>query len=209
MGINALGLVDYFTRLYKGLGIIMTPNVLHLMKEKRRTKRLQKVKKQDRAARYAKQKVDKAKATTECAKRDGTYKKGQNLDNIMADDKEPPVAKRKSAPTAASRACTYCGKKGHSTTKSKNCGQYGIKDAAPFATAAALPVAVAAVPVAAAPAAAAPVLDVDDDNEVEEMDDLYCRSITDDQPSDEEDSFGSFQDCQTWSDEDGFELSVI
>jgi hypothetical protein len=44
IGINALGHLDYFTRLYKKLGVIMTPNVQHYLekKETRRSKRIRK-----------------------------------------------------------------------------------------------------------------------------------------------------------------------
>jgi hypothetical protein len=46
IGINALGMEVYFSRLFKMLGIIMTPNVEHFLqvKESKRTKKLNKVK---------------------------------------------------------------------------------------------------------------------------------------------------------------------
>jgi hypothetical protein len=115
IGINALGLHDYFMRLYKELGIVMTPNVQHFLatKELKRAKRIQKVKlieskKQRRLDKHAKQRKDEVLATIERQKREGTYKPAQNLEDITKDDPtEAAVTGSRKKPAA--RICPHCG----------------------------------------------------------------------------------------------------
>jgi hypothetical protein len=89
VGINTLGTHGYFKRLYKKLGIVMTDNILHFLelKENKRLKRLAKVKltetKKDRLKnKHDKLREDTAIAQKERSKRDGTYKTGQNMDEV-------------------------------------------------------------------------------------------------------------------------------
>jgi hypothetical protein len=84
-------------------------------------------KKQSRAARYTKQRLDEAKAQKERDKRDGTYKTAQNLDNldniVDNDDAAEQQQQQKSADGAkiplSKRICPFCKKKGHTTRRSK------------------------------------------------------------------------------------------
>jgi hypothetical protein len=188
IGINALGLVEYFTRRYKSLGIIMTPNVTHFleMKEDKRSKRHQKVKlieskKARRAVRFEKQRKDEATANKERAKRDGTYKPGQNLEDVTEDNVQD---KKPAAVSTANRICPHCKKKGHTTTRSKKCTYYGQT---------ALPTSAAENATTMAASVPQPV-----DAEAEEIDEMHCRPIRIDPPSDEDNSFAEFQDCNTW-----------
>jgi hypothetical protein len=215
IGINALGHPSYFTRLYKTLGIVMTENVQNFldMKESRRTKRIQKVKlieskKQRRRLKFDKQKRDEATATKERDKRDGTYKTAQNMEDIVEDDPaatgEGGTSTTATNKKIAARVCRHCGKKGHTTTRSKHCSLHPSN----VARQAGVPTGAAA----AAPPTAAELNDIASafDSEVEEMDDLYCKPITDDTPSDEDVSISQFQDCGTWSDnEDDFTTGVL
>jgi hypothetical protein len=126
IGINALGQVDYFTRLFKKLGIVMTPNVHHFleMKETRRAKRLQKVKEQEtkkmlRKVKNKKQRRDELVATRERDNRDAAvYKTGQNMQDDVADEGNNDGTTKKKSST---RSCPFCGKKGHTTRRSKHC----------------------------------------------------------------------------------------
>jgi hypothetical protein len=197
IGINGLGTVDYFTRLYKSLGVIMTPNVHHFLqlKEQTRVKRIQKVKlveskKLRRKAKFDKQRQDEAVATKERVKRDGTYQTAQNMQDDDADadvgNADETVPRNNGKPP---NVCPFCKRKGHKTPRSKKCLHHVPEGAAP-----------AAVPPQAEPAAAALV---DDEADVEdEIDTMYCRPITEDTPSDEDMSCEEFQDCQTWSDDE-------
>jgi hypothetical protein len=187
IGINTIGHLHYFTRLYEQLGIIMTPNVRHFLatKETKRTKRILKrktvdSKKHRRRQKYEKQRRDEATAIKERKKRDGTYKTAQNMEDILEDAEdatgEVPGIARKKTPTK----CPYCGKKNHKTTKSMHCLQN--------------PAYLARMTAPAAPTTAPDYADIlllaaaaaNDESEVEEIDDLYCRPITADPPTDED-----------------------
>jgi hypothetical protein len=130
VGINSLGVELFFKCLFKKkLGLPITQNVAYYLelKEKNRNKRLQKVK-----TREAKLKKNKAKnenlakntliAKTEQRKRQGTYRKGLNLD----DPEEEPAPKKKVATRtkgsgASGKYCEYCGIKGHVTRHGAKC----------------------------------------------------------------------------------------
>jgi hypothetical protein len=86
LGINTLGLLPYFKRLYAMLGINMTENIIHFLevKSNNRIKRLAKLKTKDKKNDRLKRKFQQLKDDTEVArkersKRDGTYKKGMNM----------------------------------------------------------------------------------------------------------------------------------
>ena len=56
--------------------------------------------------------LDEAMAKKE---RDGTDRSGQNMDEVTEDAPNNSTKKKRSVPV-----CKHCGKKGHSTTRSKN-----------------------------------------------------------------------------------------
>jgi hypothetical protein len=179
VGINILGHLEYFTRLYRKLGIIITPNVQHYLakKETRRTKRIKKrqqvdVKRDRRRQKYAKQKKDESKATLECEKREGkVYRTGMNMEDVVDDEEQQGTnQQRRKTPIK----CPFCGKKNHKTKKSMHCLQnpnYLARIAAADAPAT----------VQATTAQAAPLIaQENDDSEVEEIDDLDRLQITND-----------------------------
>jgi hypothetical protein len=134
VGINSLGVLEFFKRLFRRLGITMTENVVHYLKikEDTRIKKLAKVKtstaKKDKNKRkYEKLKEHTIKAKLERHKRQGTYRKGMNLDDPVevVDNAEDdngagrkPAAKKQKKSTGY---CEYCGQKGHLQKRSKKC----------------------------------------------------------------------------------------
>jgi hypothetical protein len=123
VGINSIGLEMFFKRLFKMMGVALSDNVayyLHL-KEKTRVKRLAKVKTKEAKIKKNKRKYDKLTEHTliakkELARREGTYRRGMNLDETG----DEPAAKRGKAATAA-KYCEFCGIKGHATKRSTKC----------------------------------------------------------------------------------------
>ena len=125
IGIQGLGLLEYFKRLFVKLGIEITSNVLNFLsvKEMKRAKRIGKVKltdtkKQRLQSKYEQLKQHEAIAKKERAKREGTYKTGINMEDVSEEE-----AKDNNTPTRNRRTiiCKHCGKKGHTTTRSKKC----------------------------------------------------------------------------------------
>jgi hypothetical protein len=121
VGINSLGVEAFFKRLFKALGIPLTRNVAYYLelKEKNRAKRLAKVKTREAKLNKNKRKYDKLAdnvkvAKMELHKRQGTYRRGMNLDGPVGEAIIPPPKKVK-------RYCEFCGKSGHTTKRSKNC----------------------------------------------------------------------------------------
>jgi hypothetical protein len=142
IGINTLGVAEYFQRLFVSLGIIMTDDVRHYLtvKERARLKQLEKCKTKEQKKNRLKRKFlaatnDEAKAKKERATRAGTYKSGMNMadgtvDGYTLDDlklaameQEPNNNnnKQKNAATRKNLVCPHCGRKGHATTHSKQC----------------------------------------------------------------------------------------
>jgi hypothetical protein len=128
IGIRSIGLLAYFKRLFIGLGIHMTPNVVHYLqvKDKSRFARIQKNKTKDQkkarlVQRFEKQKEDEAIAKKERTKRDGTYKSGQH---VLNDGDEEQLGPRKKA--RKDLVCSSCGQTGHATTRSKVCLNYKV-----------------------------------------------------------------------------------
>jgi hypothetical protein len=134
VGVNSLGFMGFYKRLFKKLGIAMTPNVEHflVMKEASRIKKLHKLgtseaKKQRNKRKYDKLKEHTRQAKKEYHKRQGTYRKGMNLDDpfgeMLNGREEPPEDERK--PRAkrckTSGFCEYCGRSDHLTKRSKKC----------------------------------------------------------------------------------------
>jgi hypothetical protein len=158
LGINALGHKQYFARLFKSFGISMSSNIAHFLeiKDKTRSSRLfslkTREKKKDRnKVKHSKLVEETAIAFKERSKQDGTYRSGQNMDaggvdGYTAEDLQPA---RKKAKNRANVECKKCKRKGHSTTRSKDCLFYKQ----PAAT---------CLPVAAAPAGRLPEDDASD-----------------------------------------------
>ena len=192
IGIQSIGLLEYFKRLYSTLGISITPNVLNFLavKEVKRSKRHQKgkqteTKKQRLQSKYAQLRLDEAIAKKERAKRDGTYKRGMNMDDIEEDEEQQKKPKaRKNV------VCTHCGKKGHTTTRSKKCLKH--KDN--------LHKNLAGTTVTAETATSDPQVAIADSNDADDIDELDAMPLVDDPPSDA--SLAEFADCNTWSDND-------
>jgi hypothetical protein len=179
VGINALGTKDYFERLFKKLGIIMTPNIQHYLSlnKNKRNRHIPKGKQKEakklrKEGNFAKTKDDEADALKQRSKQDGTYKAGQNLDGMEEDDDNTtmPACRKKLA------VCKHCGKKGHTTTRSKQCLHYKGGTSTTNAK---------------------HLADMED---ADNMDMLDSLPLVDDPPSDV--SLGDFQDCGTWSEDD-------
>jgi hypothetical protein len=122
VGINSIGLVEFFKRLFRKMGITMTNNVLYFLQKKEdyRVKKFEKsqtpaAKRHKNKMKYEYLKKKTLIAKMEFHKRAGTYRRGMNLDLPLS--MEQPVAK----PSTSSSHCEYCGRKGHATTRSKKC----------------------------------------------------------------------------------------
>jgi hypothetical protein len=128
VGINSIGLQAYFERVFETLGIEVTPNVLHFLKQKEglRKFRLDKIRTKAAKKKRNKRKYDKLAddtkiAAKERAKRDGTYKSGTNMQE-EEEDEQPDAQNTKTKRKSYARSiCPFCGKKGHTTKKSKHC----------------------------------------------------------------------------------------
>jgi hypothetical protein len=124
IGITSVGFLAYFQRLFAKLGIAMTPNVLHFLRQtnKFRLSRLAKLKTLDKKKERNTNKHAKLVEHTRVARKEryqraGIYRRGMNLDGDEEQLQQPTtVAKRKPV-------CQhpFCGLKGHVTTKSKKC----------------------------------------------------------------------------------------
>jgi hypothetical protein len=129
IGINGLGMEEYFRRLFKKLGIVMTANVAHFLKVKgtKRINRLDKLKLPEKKRNRLKDKTEKLRKDTavaikERSKRDGTYKKAQGMADDSEEEKTDDVNRRPRITGA--KVCRSCGKKGHLTVRSKHCLNY-------------------------------------------------------------------------------------
>jgi hypothetical protein len=130
IGINSLGLEQYFRRLYKKLGIHLTKNVLYCLEMKNRTRhnRLMKIqtkeKKKDRIKRKLEDLVkNEGIARKERDKRECVYKSAVNMQEEDCGDegeRQQPRPKK----NRTSLVCPHCGKKGHATTRSSKCLHY-------------------------------------------------------------------------------------
>jgi hypothetical protein len=140
LGIFSIGSEIYFKRLFKGLGVTATPNVLHCLKVKgdKRQRQLQfiqtKAAKKNRQKRKHEQLVnDEKTARVERDKREGTYSSGMNVaegaqDGYTAEEllsaAADPTGKSSASKKKTSRSqlvCPHCYKKGHSTMRSRHC----------------------------------------------------------------------------------------
>jgi hypothetical protein len=129
VGVNSLGVESFFKRLFKALGIPLTPNVAYYLelKEKNRSKRLAKVKTKEAKKKKNKRKHDRLAddvkiAKMERLKRTGTYRRGMNLDEQLEDLLDAAAEKPKAKKYKPSgKFCEYCGVKGHLTKRSQEC----------------------------------------------------------------------------------------
>jgi hypothetical protein len=124
IGIKSIGVQQYFERLFKELGIEVTPNVIHYleMKGDNRNRRLAKAKTREQKKMVKKKyfldlQQHEQVAQQERKKREGTYKSGQNMDGedgVDVAQAGPPKKKSKK-----DMECRSCGLKGHMTSRSK------------------------------------------------------------------------------------------
>jgi hypothetical protein len=135
VGVHSLGVEVFFKRLFKNLGIPVSDSLEYYLrtKEKNRMKRLSIIRTKAAKLKKNKRKFEKLHEATQQAKkeyhkRQGTYRKGMNLDdpfgelcNGKADDERKPPAKKKSKKGSENFFCEYCGGSDHLTKRSKKC----------------------------------------------------------------------------------------
>jgi hypothetical protein len=114
------------------MGIKLTPSITHYLqvKDRSRARRIARSKlSETKKSRVQKKndtlKHDEAQARKERAKRDGTYKRGMNMDEggadgCTAEDLAQPKQK-KQRKVNKDIICKHCKLKGHSTTRSRAC----------------------------------------------------------------------------------------
>jgi hypothetical protein len=198
--------------------ITIPPNVSHFLavkqniREKRHDKRQLKETKKDRVKQKMEQlAADEVIAKREKAKRDGTYKRGQNMDAEGADGYTleellsaaaapvpAPTIKRQSRNNNKNVVCPFCKLTGHSTRRSTKCLQHKAN-----ATLAGLQ------PTAAVVQATPISLEEADQIASEEMLTLDAQNLDNDDVSVDA-SFAFYEDAGTWTeDEDSGEVTVI
>jgi hypothetical protein len=111
IGIALVGFLVYFQRLFAELGIAMSSNMLHYLRNQFRILRLAKLKTLNKK-KHAQLVEDTKIARRERYQWAETYRRGMNLDD---DEEDRP---RKSKPVCPR---PFCGLTGHVTTKSKKC----------------------------------------------------------------------------------------
>jgi hypothetical protein len=147
VGITSMGVLDFYKKLFRKMGIAVTENVEHYLikKETSRQKKLAKMKTKEAKKDKNKRKYDTLKdhsktAKTEFVKRIGTYRPGMNMDDPFGEllkaaeeggDEEDeqqatkkPAAKRTKPTTKG--FCLYCGKGNHLTKRSKICIMHNV-----------------------------------------------------------------------------------
>jgi hypothetical protein len=135
MCINSIGVLPFYTKLFRKLGITMTDNVEHYLKVKEtaRIKQIQggktkEAKKQRNKNKYTKLKDYTRTAKMEFLKRAGVYRSGMNMDDPFGellvngqeqeDARKPPAKRQKKN---SFEFCEYCGKSDHLTKRSTKC----------------------------------------------------------------------------------------
>jgi hypothetical protein len=198
LGFQSIGSEEYYKRLFKDLGITITPNIAHCLKVKgsHRDKRLMNIKttaaKKGRIQKkYTQLKLDEQIAKKERAKRAGTYVSGINVAegaqdgytleelNAAGDGNERAPSKHRARKDVV---CPHCQLKGHSTKRSKHCtmnSKFGLPP----------------------PPVSAPAIQAVNDADACDKDDHF--PLQDDIPSDGDMSdLEGFFDAGTWSDSD-------
>jgi hypothetical protein len=139
VGINSLGVDEFFVQLFQKLGIQVTDNMRHYLtiKERHRFSRLAAIRTKEAKVsknkrKYLKLASDEQRAVQEFQKREGTYRSNMNIEDPFGqllqgkeEDGKPRSAKR---PNTAGEFCEYCGKKGHITSRSTKCARHLAKD---------------------------------------------------------------------------------
>jgi hypothetical protein len=136
VGINSIGVLPFYTKLLRKLGIAMTDNVHHYLecKETARMKKIEcgktsQAKKDRNNGKYLKLRADTRIAKMEHLKRAGVYKRGMNMDDPFSEllnGKEPDEDIDGRKPAAKKRKiqggfCEWCSLPGHFTKRSKVC----------------------------------------------------------------------------------------
>jgi hypothetical protein len=126
---------QYFNRLFCTFGMPMPPCISHFLsvkqvirKKRQQKKKERKTKKERKEKYFVNLRLQEQQTKKAASKRDGTYKKGQNmeeggadgytLDELLAAAAAKPSVKRQHV------VCKHCKKAGHSTTRSKKCLLY-------------------------------------------------------------------------------------
>jgi hypothetical protein len=166
-------------------------DVKDLTRVKRLLKRKTREEKRSRLqVKHDKLRAYEAIAKDERAKRDGTYKTGMAMadesDEEVGDNRKRPATTGETRKKTANKVCPHCKRKGHTTTRSRQCLLYNGKPTN-------VPAAAAAVPVTTANAARNQLNDA-----VHDVANFDCFPLTDDPPSDL--SFSAFHDANTWDD---------
>ena len=195
-GVVSLGFSQYFLRLFKDLGIQVTPAIRHYIqqKQKQRSFRLHKqkltaTKKKRKEAKFRNLIEEEDKAIRQRLKRDGAYATGANMKPEGFDDGD-----KKTRATSSNTICPHCGLKGHKTTRSKKCRANPTnKNYNPNL----LPENVHSIP----NQAAMPPESALEELEQEDIDKLDQMPFTDDGPGIDYEA-DEFRDPLTWSDKD-------
>jgi hypothetical protein len=214
--------LEFYKSLFVKMGIDMTPNVEHYLikKESNRMKKMNKLRTSEAKKEKNKQKYEKLKQHTliakkEFHKRQGTYRKGMNMDDPFGellngkepppdDDRKPPPAKR----TKVTGFCEYCGRSDHLTKRSKKCTapldatrKYRRTDGSLLADPPGIAPVIEEGVVEEAPSdPAIPMMPVDD--AAEEDDTPFTANPFAGEDSDDSDDTLAFIDCETWETDD-------
>jgi Zinc knuckle len=144
VGIHSIGLTRFWTRVFKTFSITVTPGITHFLQAKdtvrsnKHAKSKTTAKKKDRMKkRIDKMQDEEAIAKMERSKREGTYRRGTNMDEFGANGyteeelRQYALAhpkgtsrKRKSSEKQMDVRCKHCDLFGHTTTRSRQCLKY-------------------------------------------------------------------------------------
>jgi hypothetical protein len=132
--INSMGVLPFYTKLFRRMGITMSENVEHFLRvrESQRMKMIERGKSKEAKKDRNKMKYQKLQEVTRTAKmefhkRAGTYRRGMNMDDpfgeLLNGQEQPNEARKPAAKRKASTGgfCEYCGSADHLTKRSKNC----------------------------------------------------------------------------------------
>lgn len=204
--IVSLGPEEFYQRLFKSMGIKITPNVLHYLsvKETQRSTRLEKIKTADKKMKRNKRKFDRLQEYTLVAKKErlvraGKYRRGMNLDVTAEEELALPVRVKKEKVVCPH---PFCGLTGHKTTKSKKC-KANPERLMIEGTSAACAAACAAATAAVAAAAAG--------NIVPTMMPAAQRDLDQHEavPLDDDSSIDMYEEAHTWSEDEEGNISAI
>jgi hypothetical protein len=134
--INSIGVLPFYTKLFRKLGITMTDNVEHYLRvrESARIRQIQggktqEAKKVRNKNKYIKLQEHTRTAKMEFLKRAGVYRSGMNMDDPFGEllngeeDTRKPAAKRHKK-NSTIQFCEYCGKSDHLTKRSTKCSAH-------------------------------------------------------------------------------------